>query len=453
MTKTKVTISEKLGFSLGEYSSSLVWQTLMFFLPIFFTDTYGLTAASVALMFGVVRIFDAFTDPIMGMIADRTETRWGKFRPYILWLSIPYGIFIVLLFTTPNFSEQGKIIYAYVSYSLMMLIYTAISIPYNSMIGVISPDPDERTSISSYKFIFAYAAGISVQLLVIPLVKKLGAGNDASGYQITMIYFAIIAVLCFFISFIVSRERVKPDPAQVSNIKSDLKDLINNKPWVILFFVSLSSLIYIAIRSAATAYYFKYYIGREAEMGIFMAIGTIFLILGVLPTKWLSKKIGKKRLYIISMSLIVIGSFVFFFLKPQNIILIYIVHIIFSIASGPTMPLLWSMLGDTADYSEWKNKRRATGLVFSALTFSQKTGFALGGILVMSIFAWFGFVANGAQTAFSITGIKLSMSIFPGTIALIGLILLIFYPLNDIEVKKISIDLAKRLSDRGTKNE
>ncbi|MCF8362585.1 MAG: MFS transporter [Prolixibacteraceae bacterium] len=444
----KITLKEKLGFSLGEYSSSMVWQTLMFFLPIFFTDTYGLSAAGVALMFGVVRFFDAFTDPIMGMIADRTETRWGKFRPFILWLSVPYGIFIVLLFTTPDFSAQGKIIYAYVSYSLMMIMYTAISIPYNSMIGVISPDPVERTSVSSYKFVFAYAAGISVQLLIIPMVRRLGEGNDASGYQITMSYFAVIAVVCFLISFLVSRERVKPDPAQVTNIKSDLKDLTNNKPWVILFFVSLSTLIYIAIRSSATAYYFKYYMGRESEMGIFMAVGTIFLLLGVLPTKWLSEKFGKKRLYIVSMSVIVLSSVMLFFLKPHNIVLVYAVQIIFSAASGPTMPLLWSMLGDAADYSEWKNKRRATGLVFSALTFSQKTGFALGGIMVMSVLAWFGFEANGAQSALSMTGIKLTMTVIPGIVALIGTILLIFYPLTDIDVKKIAVDLAVRVKDR-----
>lgn len=445
---SKISLKEKLGFSMGEYSSSMVWQTLMFFLPIFFTDTFGLSAASLALMFGVVRIFDAFTDPIMGMIADRTETRWGKFRPYLLWLALPYGIFVVLLFTTPDLSPQGKIIYAYISYSLMMVMYTAISIPYNSMIGVISPDPTERTSVASYKFIFAYAAGISVQLLIIPMVRKLGAGNDASGYQITMAYFAAVAVVFFIVAFLVSKERVKPDPAQVTNIKRDIKDLINNKPWVILFFVSLSTLIYIAIRSAATAYYFKYYMGRETEMGIFMATGTIFVLLGVLPTKWLSEKVGKKKLYIVSMATIVLCSFIFFFLKPQHIVMVYAVNIVFALASGPTMPLLWSMLGDVADYSEWKNNRRATGLVFSALTFSQKTGFALGGILVMSMLAWFGFVANEAQTELSMTGIRLAMSVIPGAIALIGTILLVYYPLSDQKVNDIAADLSKRIKGR-----
>ena len=444
---SKVSLKEKLGFSLGEYSSSMVWQTLMYFLPIFYTDTFGLTAASSALMFGVVRIFDAFTDPVMGMITDRTETRWGKFRPYILWLSVPYGIFMVLLFTTPDLDAAGKIIYAYVTYSLMMVIYTAISIPYNSIIGVISPNPMTRTSVASYKFIFAYAAGISVQLLIIPMVKRLGEGNSASGYQITMGFFAILAVLCFLVSFFAVKERVRPSIHQKTNVKKDLKDLVTNRPWVILFFVSLTTLVYIAIRSSATAYYFKYYMGRESQMGIFMAVGTICLLLGVLPTKWLSEKFGKRRLYIVSTAFVVVSSVAFFFVQPGNVVLAYVINILFSLASGPAMPLLWSMLSDTADYSEWKNHRRATGLAFSALTFSQKSGFALGGIVVMSMLSVFGFVANSQQTDLSLTGIKLAMSMVPAIMAFIGFVLLFFYPLSDVKVNEISLELEKRKNE------
>ncbi|NJM15872.1 MAG: hypothetical protein HC896_11345 [Bacteroidales bacterium] len=211
---SKISIKEKLGFSIGEYSASIVWQTLMFFLPIFYTDTFGLTAAAVAAMFGIVRVFDAFTDPVMGIIADRTQTRWGKFRPYLLWFALPYGLGTVLMFTTPELNGQAKIVYAYATYSAMMVIYTAIMIPYNSLIGVISPNPDERTSVSSFKFVFAYAAGFSVQLGIIPMVKNLGAGNDAKGYQLTMLIFAAICILFFLVSFLSVKERVKPDPNQ-----------------------------------------------------------------------------------------------------------------------------------------------------------------------------------------------------------------------------------------------
>ena len=441
---SKVSVKEKLGFSLGEYSSSVVWQTLMFFLPFFYTDTFGLTAASVALMFGVVRIFDAFTDPIMGLIADRTNTRWGKFRPYILWLAIPYGLGIVMMFTTPQLADSAKIIYAYITYSFMMVIYTAIMIPYNSLIGVISPKPDERTSVSSYKFVFAYAAGFSVQLLIIPMVRKLGIDDAAKGYQLTMGIFAAISVLFLLISFYSVRERVKPDPGQVTNLRKDLKDLMGNKPWIILFLVSLSCLIYIAIRSADIAYYFKYYLGREGQMGQFMAIGTVFVLLGVLPTRWLSSIFGKKKLFIISLMIISVACFGFYFAGPEDIVLIYALQIIFSLASGPTMPLLWSMLADTADYSQWKNGRRATGLVYSAATFAQKSGFALGGVIVMAMLSWYGFVADQGQTQSSIMGIRLAISIIPGIIALFAALLLVFYKLDDKMVYNIEKELAKR---------
>lgn len=441
---SKITIREKLGFSIGEYSSSIVWQTLMFFLPIFYTDTFGITAASLAMMFGIVRIFDAFTDPVMGIIADRTNTKWGKFRPYILWLAVPYGLGTVLMFTTPELSAGGKIIYAYATYSLMMLIYTAIMIPYNSMIGVISPDPGERTSVSSYKFVFAYAAGFTVQLMIIPMVQRLGAGDAAKGYQLTMMIFASICVVFFLVSFLSVRERVKPDPAHASTLRKDLKDLMGNKPWIILFLVSLSTLIYIAIRSADIAYFFKYYLNREAGMGTFMAVGTACVLLGVLPTKWLSSLIGKKQLFVICLLIISLSSFAFFLAGPEDIMLIYVAQIIFSFASGPTMPLLWSMLADTADYSQWKNGRRATGLVYSAATFAQKTGFAIGGIIVMGFLSFYGFEANEIQSSSSIMGIRMTISIVPGIIALVSAVLLIFYKLEDKQVMAIEKDLAVR---------
>lgn len=440
----KVSIKEKIGFSIGEYSSSVVWQTLMFFLPIFYTDTFGLTATAVATMFFVVRLFDAFTDPIMGMVADRTETRWGKFRPYILWLAVPYGLGTVLMFTTPELSGNAKVVYAYITYSIMMVLYTAIAIPYNSLIGVISPNPAERTSVSSYKFVFAYSAGFSVQLLIIPLVERLGAGNDAKGYQLTMGFFAILCIVFFIISFLSVRERVKPDPEQTNEIKNDLRDLLHNRPWIILFFLSLATLIYVAIRSADIAYYFKYYLNNEKGAGPFMAIGTAFVLLGVLPTKWLSGMIGKRKLYMICMIIITISSALFFVAKPKDMVLLYTLQIIFSIASGPTMPLLWSMLADVSDYSEWKNNRRATGLVYSAATFAQKAGFSLGGAIVMAILSYYGFVANQIQTDASILGIRLSLSIVPAIVALAGVVLLFFYKLDDKTVSQIETDLKNR---------
>ncbi len=433
-----------MGFSSGEYAGSVVWQALMFFLPFFYTDIFGLTAAAVSTMFLVVRFFDALNDPIMGMIADRTNTRWGKYRPYLLWFAVPYGLGTVLLFTTPDIGYTGKIIYAYATYGLMMVIYTAMMIPYNTLIGVISPDSRERTSVASYKFVFAYAAGASIQAFVIPLVDILGKGDRAAGYMLTMAIFGSICIVVFLIAFASVRERVKPDISQKTSPKIDLKDLIHNKPWIILAGVSVATLVYVAIRSAVIMYYFKYYILDVAAAGPFMVTGTICVLLGVLPTRWLSGKIGKKRLYIWCMVIISLSSAGFFLAGPDDLILIYALQIIFSLASGPTMPLLWSMLADAADYSEWKNGRRATGLVYSAATFSQKMGFSLGGALAMMILSVFGYVAGVAQTPEAILGIKLSLSIIPAIIAALAIVALLFYKLDDRRVAEIGVELAMR---------
>lgn len=440
----KLTIREKLGFSAGEYAGSVVWQAFMYFLPIFYTDTFGLTAAAVSTMFLVVRLFDAANDPIMGMIADRTNTRWGKFRPYLLWFCVPYGLGTVLMFTTPDFSYTGKIIYAYSTYGLMMIIYTAMMIPYNTLIGVISPDSKERTSVASYKFVFAYAAGASLQAFVIPLVDKLGAGDQSRGYTLTMAIFGTLCIVVFIIAFLSVKERVKPDVSQKSSIKDDLKDLVQNKPWVILAAVCVTTLTYVAIRSAVIMYYFKYYINDEKAAGPFMVAGTLAVMIGVLPTKWLSKKVGKKKLYIGSMMIVILSSAGFFIASPADRVWIYAMQIIFSFASGPSMPLLWSMLADAADYSEWKNGRRATGLVYSAATFSQKMGFSLGGALSMLILSLFGYVADVPQTAESLLGIKLSLSLIPAAIAVLAVIALLFYKLDDHQVAEIGEELAKR---------
>ncbi|MCI0513963.1 MFS transporter [candidate division KSB1 bacterium] len=440
----KLTIREKLGFSAGEYAGSVVWQALMYFLPIFYTDTFGLTAATVSTMFLVVRLFDAANDPIMGMIADRTQTRWGKFRPYLLWFCVPYGLGTVLMFTTPDFGATGKIIYAYATYTLMMMIYTAMMIPYNTLIGVISPDSRERTSVASYKFVFAYAAGASIQALVLPLVEKLGAGDQARGYTLTMAIFSMLCIMVIIIAFLSVKERVKPDPAQKSSLKQDLTDLTHNKPWLILAAVCVATLVYVAIRSSVIMYYFKYYIRDEKAAGPFMVAGTLAVMIGVLPTKWLSKKVGKKNLYIGSMIIVTLASAGFFMAGPDDLIWLYAMQIIFSLASGPSMPLLWSMLADAADYSEWKNHRRATGLVYSAATFSQKMGFSIGGALSMLVLSMFGYVAGVRQTAAALFGIRLSLSLIPAAIAVLAIIALLFYHLDDHQVAEIGKELAKR---------
>ncbi len=440
----KLSVKEKIGFSAGEYSSSIVWQTLMFFLPAFYTDTFGLTAASVGVMFLVVRFFDAFNDPIMGVIADRTNTRWGKFRPYLLWFAVPYGVLAMLMFTTPDLDYNGKLVYAYITYSLMMIMYTVVMIPYNSWVGVISPNSEERTSVSSYKFVFAYLAGLSVQAMVLPMVKYFAKGNDAIGYKVTMIILGSVSILFFLITFFSAKERIQPEAKQISRIKDDLKDLLKNKDWIMIFITSMLLLIYIIIRSGDIMYYFEYYIGNKDLVTSFMVVGTIATLLGVLPTKWLSSKIGKKRLFVISLLIIAFSQVIFYFAGPEDIVLIFVAQIIFSLASGPTMPLIWSMLADTADYSEWKTHRRATGLIFSATNMSIKSGVAIGGAAIMWILAFYGYESNKAQSEESIFGIKMLMSFIPAIIAILCVIPLFFYKLDEKKLQLIEEDLQER---------
>ncbi|MBV6652614.1 MAG: MFS transporter, partial [Mameliella sp.] len=383
-------------------------------------------------------------------IADRTNSRWGKFRPYVLWGAFPLGITTVLMFTTPDMDDAGKLTYAYITYFLLLVFYTLVMVPFNSLVGVISPNPDERTSIASYKFVFAYGAGLVVQGLLIPAVERLGEGDEARGYQLAMTGLAAICIVALFVAFRSTRERVKPDPKVNSSLKADLGDIFSNRPWLILFASSIIFLIYIGTRSAAVMYYFEYYVGRKDLAGIFMVSGTIAVLLGVLPTKFLSKRIGKRNLFIIVLAVIVGSLIVNYFARPEDLVLIFATQIIFSLASGPTMPLLWSMLADTADYSEWKNGRRATGLVYSAATMAQKTGVAIGAALMLGVIGKFGYVANVAQTPESLAGIKLTMTIIPAIIALGGLCLLFFYNLTDAKLEGIAQDLEVRREQQPT---
>ncbi|MCO6480101.1 MAG: MFS transporter [Phaeodactylibacter sp.] len=440
----KLSIKEKLGYSFGEFAGSSLWQTMMFFLPAFYTDIFLLPASATATLFVVVRIFDALNDPMIGAIADRTHSRWGKFRPYLLFGAFPLGIMTALMFTTPDMSDQGKLAYAYVTYFLLLVFYTLVMVPFNSLVGVMSPDPIERTSIASYKFVFAYGAGLTVQGLLIPMVERLGQGDAARGYQLSMMALAAVCIIALIVAFRSTKERVQPDPAITSSLKEDLRDIFSNRPWLILFFVSIIFLVYIGTRSAAVMYYFQYYVGRRDLASIFMVSGTIAVLLGVLPTKYLSKKMGKRNLFVAVLIIIILSLTVNYFASPEDLALIFATQIIFSLASGPTMPLLWAMLADTADYSEWKNGRRATGLVYSAATMAQKTGVAIGAALMLAIIGYFGYVANVGQNPEALWGIRMTMTIVPAAIALTGTILLFFYNLSDAKLVEIERELKAR---------
>lgn len=537
LVEEKISIKEKIGFSLGDTASNLFFQTFIIFILYFYTDVFGISAAAAGTMFLVTRIWDSINDPIMGIISDRTNTKWGKFRPYLMWLAIPFGIVGVLTFTTPQLSMEGKIIYAYITYSLMMMVYTAINIPYSALMGVVSADPLQRTSFAQYRFIFAFAGLFLVQGLTLPLVNTIGGGNteiisasvvgqrvviseegigaaklvmdaneveeaelshsltvnvykselaneidtstsilyleegfgrdtlnladffkedistipfevnvvnEASGFQGTMMIYAVAAILLFFIAFYTTKERVSPPKAQKTNLKNDVKDLLSNVPWLLLFVVGVVSLSYVSIRNGVIIYYFKYYVQDEIIVTSFFLAGTIVSIVAIAMTEWLSKMFGKKRVFIFAQIFSTIFMAGFFFLDSTDIVMMFVLQILFSFTAGPPAPIIFSMYTDCASYSEWKNGRRATGLVMSASTMAQKFGWTIGGALAGWILAMYGFKANIIQSTETIQGIILMMSLIPASGSFLAAILMYFYNLDTDTMNNIESELLKR---------
>jgi GPH family glycoside/pentoside/hexuronide:cation symporter len=459
---TALSIKEKIGYGFGDLASVLYWQTITAYLLYFYTDVFGITAAAAGFMILISRLWDGVNDPMMGIIADRTNTRYGKFRPYLLWISIPLAIIGVLTFTTPDFSYTGKLIYAYITFMLLMMAYTAINIPYSSLLGVITPDPIERTSVASFKYVGAFLAGTIVSFLALPMTDYFGKGNEAAGWQITMIIFGTAAVIFFFITFKSTRERVIPPKAQKTPILEDLKDLFSNKPWVVLLFTTLFMILCFATRISVTAHYFKYYIGEQQvdlfgkiyNLGFieltsaFNGINQALSIIAVLCTKWIAKILGKRRAYIILFIITALSIAAYFLLKPENVILIFVLQIIGSLTGAPLTPLIWAMYADAADYSEWKNGRRATGLVFSASTMAQKFGWAVGTAFAGLLLSIFGFQANIIQNIEVQTGLRALISLIPAAAAFVSILLMYFYKLDEEMMQKIEADLTARRKDQ-----
>lgn len=453
----KITLREKIGYGLGDAASSMFWKLFGMYLLFFYTDVFGINAAIVGTMFLITRIWDSLLDPIIGVVADRTQTKWGKFRPFLLWTAIPFGILGVLTFTTPDLSTTGKIIYAYVSYSLMMMIYSLINVPYASLLGVISSNPKERTELSSYRMIFAFGGSILALVLIEPLVNffsKIRIVEDlAFGWSMSAVVFAVIAVLFFLLTFIWTKERVKPIKKTENLLKEDIVDLFRNKPWWILLGAGVAALIFNSIRDGAAVYFFKYYavVPSQFSLGFIsssLSITTIYLvlgqganILGILFVTPISNHIGKKKTYLFAMILATFFSIGFYFIEKDNIALMLIFQVLISACAGSIFPLLWSMYADIADYSESKTGRRATGLIFSSSSMSQKFGWSIGGALTGWLLAYFGFKANVIQTAEAQEGIRLMLSILPAIGTVLSVAFISLYPLTEKKLTEITTDL------------
>ena len=442
----RLSFKEKFAYALGDTACNFYFQFFNFFLVFYYTDIFGLGAAAVGTMMLVIRIFDAVMDPAMGLIADRTNTRWGKFRPYILWGAFPYGILGYAMFLNPSLSQHGKLVYAYLTYGLMWVAYTAINIPYSALLGVMTSSSKDRTSLSTFRFVCAISGGFLITRLVVPLTKFLGRGNDGEGIRYTMLLFSVVSVALFIFTFSQTRERVQPPPAQTGALRTDLLNLFRNRPWVVLFVAALLILASTAVRNGSMIYYFKYTARDEAKFSDYASFGTVAFILGVAFTPVALKMAERRTVLILAYGVNAILMTTFYFVSPASYSLLFALNLAANFVVGPAPSILWSMYADTADFGEWKFNRRSTGLVFSASVFSQKAGLAIGTGVVGWLLALCGFVANSSQGPRAIEGINLMFSVIPGVLGILGALAILFYPITEPLMKQIESDLALRKS-------
>jgi GPH family glycoside/pentoside/hexuronide:cation symporter len=443
----RLSFKEKLAYGLGDTASNFYFQAFNLFLSYYYTDVVGIKdTAAVGTLLGTIPILVALLNPVIGVVADRTSTRWGKFRPWILWGAVPYGILGYIMFTTPDLGPAGKLAYAYVTYTLMLVTYAAINTPYGALMGVMSPSSADRTSLSSYRFACAFLGALLIGWLV-PVLKDLltpAGGVPADGFRNTMAIFAVLSVGMFLYTFFNTRERVVAPPDQPGSLGRDLGDLRSNGPWLVLFFVAFLNLTNVGMRSGAGIYYFKYAVGNEGALGTFNLVGFLCFILGALSTKLFTARFSRRALMIWLTIVNAAGIGGCYFVDPHNLVALYVLNIIGSFAAGPTPAIVWSLYADTADYGEWKFGRRATGLIFSATVMVQKIGLAIGGGMIGWLLSRYGYVANAAQTPRALHAINLLFAALPGAFALLAGLAIVFYKLDEPQVKQIEQELAAR---------
>lgn len=447
-----LTTSEKIGYGLGDTASNLYFKFFEVFLVYYYTDIFGLDPVAMGTMFLVANLWDAINDPMMGAIADRTQTRSGKYRPFLLWFAIPYGLTGWLIFANFNFlsDPEIKLVYAYATFILFKMVYTAINVPYSAMMGVISPDAEDRQELGRFRFLGAFGGGFFIFLTIRPLVQFFGGDNEALGFQKTMGVFGIISVICFIVCYKTTKERIVPQVSDgVVSLKKDIGFLFKNLPWLIMFIAGILTLTNVVLRGAVTIHYCEYYLGwGSAKVLWWMDITTLFLSSGTLAfiggcymTKWVLSRHAKKNALIALTIFNAIGISLFFIVPPEATTVLFVLNIICNFLAGPTPAIVWAMYTDVADYGEWKFGRRATGLVFSAAQFAQKMGITIAGSASGFLLAGYGYVANQDQTPEALLGIRIIFCILPGLLAFANGILLFFYPLSQKQTERIQSEL------------
>ncbi len=479
----KLSVLEKVGYSLGDLAANLIFQTLMAFLAFFYTDIYKIPADKASLVMLTGGIIGAVFNLFMGAIADRTQTRWGKFRPWILWTAIPFGAIALLAFTTLDFSESGKLAYAFITYILLVVIYSANNLPYSALSGVITGSMKERNSLSSYRFVSVMLAQFIVQVLLLPLAISVGQGDKAAGFEKVMLVFAIVGVVCFFITFLTTRERIAPPPSQKTPLIQDLRDLAGNRPWIIMLLLTVLVFITLALKGGMNIYYFKYFLTSESQTAFLSGIGfdnmlnslsntfgeaafeefrkpgsapyatfsvvsaasTIAMIIGIFFSKPLADRFGKRNVFGIFLAISAICLLMIYFLSDTAVSAVFLLQTLHGLIYGVTIPLLWAMIADVADFSEWRHNRRATAIIFSAMIFGLKVGLSLGGAMATWLLSLFGYEGDAAvQTPSAVNGIRLMVSVLPGFIFIGGATLLFFYAINKKLETQIEADLGSR---------
>lgn len=486
----QLSVTEKIGYSLGDLAANLIFQTLVTFLAFFYTDVFRIPAGAAATIIFVVGLLGAFVfTPIMGLVADRTRTRWGKFRPWVLWTAVPFGVLSLLVFTSPDLSEQGKVTYATVTYTLLVLIYVANNLPYSALSGVLTGNMQQRNSLSSYRFVAVMLAQFIIQVLLLPLVLMLGNGDKAQGFHVVMMLFAGVGTVFFVITFFTTRERVVPVQERASSIREDLTDLLRNRPWQIMLAVTVLVFVNLALKGGMYIYYFKYYLdgaslqhfldgigfshfvagldqlmvhlgmggfhwpqdAPTSAFSLFNALGIIFMIIGIGCSKRLADRFGKRNVFSAALFASTLFLLVFVVYPPDAIALVVVSYIFHGFFYGITTPVLWTMTADVADFSEWKNHRRATAIIFSAMLCGLKLGLSIGGALVAGILAWCGYVPEAAtQTPAVLEGIRLTVSVFCSIPFLLAVALLFLYEIDKPMESRIEHELEARRQQAGS---
>jgi len=480
----KLAVKEKIGYACGDVATNFFFQSMILYQTRFYTDTAGLSAVAVGSMFLVLRLGDAVVDPVIGALSDRTQTRWGKFRPWVLLTAIPFGLIFWLVYVTPSAGPHVKLIYAYITYSLVMMLYSANNTPYSALMGVMTPDASERSSIASYRFIGALTGQFIIQALPLPLVAKLGQGDSARGWAMTMAIFGALVVVLNLITFASTRERVQPAPGVKPSLRTDLKNVFTCGPWLVMFILTLLVFTMLVVRGSSSNYFFAYYLDQQqlrlfldkaglagaggvagwrsvlnalgllvkpdgsnasaVGLSLFFVLGSLVQIVGIVFSKPLADRFGKKAVFIAGMSVTAAATALVFWVGPTSVGLMFALSILWALGWGPTVPLLWVMIADVADYSEWKTSRRATGFMFAGILFALKAGLSLGGALSAWVIHAYGYVPNVAQTQHALLGIRLGASLYPAIAMVFGIVCLVIYPIS----KALNIRIQNELVER-----